>query len=330
MTARLPLLLAASALGAAPAAPAAGARSDRDIEINGPLLNGTDLGRPRTLSVVLLREGVELADGKVRKDLSAEGGALRLPGQAQGGAVLLGAKLQGVASDRAPVRIRIDGIGAAADPRPETPQNENEDLALYLISYQDGAWEGAGAARRFVPRGDFRPACPGGERAVALGGRWDYHLGKAGDSGRLSADPREVTFACQGGAIAKCVERMGYKPWRREKGQALSALHEACVRAIRADYCGDGASLTKPGQEVNIFDALGVQTDTAPWVPEAAWTARGASCVSSTRLLDHPREAGVTVRAAIGRGCAARWSGTPCATTAGRGGAVLWTEHPPR
>src|SRR5262245_47108138 len=132
------------------AASAAAERGRRDIEFNGPALSGMDLGDRRAIAVVHLRDGVHLADGALLKGVTAEGGALRAPG----GVSLLGAHLDGAATDKRPVRVRIDGVLPAPDPRPETKENENADLSLYLLSYQDGAWEGEGAARKWRPGGE--------------------------------------------------------------------------------------------------------------------------------------------------------------------------------
>lgn len=55
----------------------------------------------------------------------------------------------------------------------------------------------------------------------------------------------------------------------------------ACVRAFRADYCGDGTPHTVSGVLIDIFDDSGtqhrasVQSDV-----EAEWTMHGAVCVS--------------------------------------------------
>jgi len=72
------------------------------------------------------------------------------------------------------------------------------------------------------------------------------------------------------GATAKCLA-LGYE----------SDLLDACVRAIHADFCGDGVSLTSPGVLIDIHDIVGVVSDTIAWVPEAEWTADGAACISS-------------------------------------------------
>ncbi len=60
---------------------------------------------------------------------------------------------------------------------------------------------------------------------------------------------------------------------------------DVCVRAMRADYCGDGIAHTVAGTPINLYDRAGIQLDAADWRPEAEWTARGASCVSSAASM---------------------------------------------
>ncbi len=63
----------------------------------------------------------------------------------------------------------------------------------------------------------------------------------------------------------------------------------ACTRVLRADCCGDGTPHMLTGTQVNIYDALGIQTDTQSWFLEGEWTAAGARCVAPgtpTRVQD--------------------------------------------
>jgi hypothetical protein len=95
--------------------------------------------------------------------------------------------------------------------------------------------------------------------------------------GSYDAGTADFTIACRGSAIAKCVE-LGYKPWLGNTRELA-----ACVRALRADYCGDGTPYTVNGTIVNIYDDVGAQPDGIAWTPEAEWTPDGASCVSRRR-----------------------------------------------
>jgi hypothetical protein len=116
--------------------------------------------------------------------------------------------------------------------------------------------------------------------AVPVEGYWSYRQGTPTGGAKIADDGR-FTFACPViGAIGKCIDA-GYKPWT-----SLEEEHEACVRLIRADYCGDGTPHTVAGVLINLYDELGVQDDTESWPLEAEWDADGARCVS-----DHLRHA---------------------------------------
>lgn len=108
--------------------------------------------------------------------------------------------------------------------------------------------------------------CAGGAMAVLVPGSWDV-------DGDMTYYPSttETTIACRGSSIAKCFE-LGYS------GDKLAA----CVRALRADYCGDGTPYTVNGTLVNLYDGAGIATDAADWSVEAEWAPGGASCIRST------------------------------------------------
>jgi hypothetical protein len=121
-------------------------------------------------------------------------------------------------------------------------------------------------------------------RALAVPGVWD-------ESGARRTETGKFTFACANGVIAKCVG-WGYAPWGTKEGRSLEALHQACTRMARADYCGDGRSHTREDTRIDMYDALQVLTRTtessAEWDVkrasfEAAWSGEGATCLSHTR-----------------------------------------------
>jgi hypothetical protein len=64
----------------------------------------------------------------------------------------------------------------------------------------------------------------------------------------------------------------------------LTHLHEACTRALRADYCGDGTSFTADGTTISVADVFGIRIGTAGWPFEAEWTASGARCAARLRI----------------------------------------------
>jgi hypothetical protein len=103
--------------------------------------------------------------------------------------------------------------------------------------------------------------------------------------------PGRFTFACENGAIAKCID-WGYEPWAKKDGRSLAELHQACTRMARADYCGDGRSHTLEDNPIDMYDSLGLLSRTTEAVPgwsperasfEAAWTPEGAACLARTR-----------------------------------------------
>lgn len=97
-----------------------------------------------------------------------------------------------------------------------------------------------------------------------------------------------ITWACRGAALAKAVE-WGYRPWASHAGTPLEDYHEAAVRMIRADYCGDGVHHTTNGNPIDVADRLGIQVSDTTWPVEAKWGPDGAVCLNTPRKLYHPR-----------------------------------------
>jgi hypothetical protein len=135
-------------------------------------------------------------------------------------------------------------------------------------------------------RDSWQPACPadldGRRVAIPLAATWSAH-GDRIESSSL------FTFGCTTGVIAKCY-RWGYRPWLTGYGD-LPAVHWACTRLARADYCGDGVSHTEENTWVNVWDDLSgpgpIQAHGTRPVGgmsfEAAWNTTGAVCLSRTR-----------------------------------------------
>jgi hypothetical protein len=181
---------------------------------------------------------------------------------------VVGTVLQGTASNGKPVEVAICG----AEPSAEDP-----GMVWYRIeAWNDVAqeWENPCVALDRVPD----------PRALAVSGTW-------GVSGAHQSDSGKLTFACENGAITKCIN-WGYKPWASRGGQSLASLHQACTRMARADYCGNGRSHTHEDTTIDMYDRLGVLARTAEasadWDPkrasfEAAWAPDGATCLARTR-----------------------------------------------
>jgi hypothetical protein len=181
---------------------------------------------------------------------------------------VVGTVLQGTASDGKPVEVAICG----AEPSAEDPGMVWYRLEAWNEMAQE--WENPCVALSRVPD----------PRALAVGGVWDA-------SGAHQAVPGKLTFACENGAIAKCIH-WGYKPWASRDGQSLASLHQACTRMARADYCGNGRSHTHEDTTIDMYDRLGVLARTTEastdWDPkrasfEAAWAPDGATCLARTR-----------------------------------------------
>jgi len=123
-----------------------------------------------------------------------------------------------------------------------------------------------------VAPGAFEPFCepdPDGRRlAFPLAG---HSL----RDGRLAADPARFELVCTSGAQGKCV-RFGYAPWRRLD------TYNACVRMLRADYCGTGEPTTRDGTRVEIWDAA-----SAP-APEPVVGLRGRLDARGRRVRGAP------------------------------------------
>jgi hypothetical protein len=286
--------------------------------------------------VAQLLRGVALPGGAVDTEVALHGG--ELGSQRAKGPELIGALILGETELGDTVRLRIDDILQADDPDLKTPINENADVYHYRISYQFGSGNSP-TDGSFRPSSAWSPLCSGDNQAVAVAGQWDLHQGTPGGGSKKSSSEHELTFACVGSAIAKCIERLGYKPWKTATiastgaTVSLDELHQSCVRAVRADYCGNGESLTQSGERVNFYDRAGINRDDADWPMEAQWTPQGASCVSGTRLLSAPADprAGrpaMPPRSYIQKTCPKVWAGK-CPSQLATGPALLWTEAKP-
>jgi hypothetical protein len=96
----------------------------------------------------------------------------------------------------------------------------------------------------------------------------------------------QVQLVCSSGAIGKCI-RWGYPPIRNANHErGVRALHDACVRMVRADYGGDGASATRDGTLIGYCDVAGIHPCTGSETIEAAWFEGGAACVARPRVPD--------------------------------------------
>ncbi|HEX5748800.1 MAG TPA: ADYC domain-containing protein [Archangium sp.] len=217
------------------------------------VLASVDLGRVRLGSTAV--KGLRIEEG-------------HLAARSLGPKGLVGAVFQGTASDGQPVEVALCG----AEPSPTDPS---------MVWYRIELWNARSASWENPCVATGRESKP---RALAVRGVWD-------ETGARHEVPGKFTFACEHGAIAKCIG-WGYKPWATKDGHALEDLHQACTRMARADYCGNGSSHTRQDNPIDMYDALRVSTRTTEatrgWEPrrasfEAAWTPEGAWCLARTR-----------------------------------------------
>jgi ADYC domain len=117
-------------------------------------------------------------------------------------------------------------------------------------------------------------------------------VGRTAPDGRfLEASPGVFELICTSGAQGKCV-RFGYHPWEgAPDGRSMREYYDACVRMVRADYCGDGRSWTRDGTIIDMWDDQGIQKSDTQNDPtfsfEAGWKPEGAVCVARTRIPDN-------------------------------------------
>jgi len=207
------------------------------------------------------------------------------------GAALVGSTWSAVSTNNVMVKLRVDSAQVGSAP--------NTELWAYGVSYQTtSGWQplcGLDAANQPI-------------KAVTVGGAWGA---VTGDTASYATNANRFTLACRTKTVAKCLE-LGYKPYKGYIGQMV-----ACVRMLRADYCGTGVAHTVDGTSLNIYDNVGIQLDTAAWAPEAEWTASGARCVNSNNALRYEM-----VRAKD-PGCTKPQQSATCGTTFANGALII-------
>ena len=271
-------------------------------DLNGVSLNGASLDGHKVTSVSL--EGIQVKGKSLGK--AWLWGSRLFP--LLGNGMFKGAELTAKLDDGKTVGLRVDSVTKGTS-------KANKDIYYYLVSYPT--------------QSGYRPLCgldPQGQPvpAIPLRGRWDYRQGVAGGGDHIN-DSDSFTFACVGHVLAKCAEA-GYKPWRdmliciKKEGCKkvnMAQHHQACTRLLRADYCGDGTSHTINNKDVNMYDALGLRTDSEEWGFEAEWDAKGAICADTTRLPN------TTLK------CAAQLNESSCGSPNNfTNGTVLFSEIP--
>jgi hypothetical protein len=163
------------------------------------------------------------------------------------------------------LRLRLDAV------EPD-PQNGRGRVVLHSFSVEqaDGSW--------------LNPCSPGPD-----GRQLGFPLaGRALPDGQLVAQADSFEIVCSSGAQGKCV-RFGYHPWEQDPdGPPMLDLYNACIRLVRADYCGDGSPTTRDGTVIDLYDRFGIQKDEPSdgMSFEAAWGPEGAVCLARTRIAE--------------------------------------------
>jgi hypothetical protein len=287
------------------------------VSLNGKNLNGKNLNGVNLSGVNLSGVSVNgVALGDVSVDVKLVGDLLTatLPdGTTLSGAQLVGAIFGATDTDGVVYQLRLDGVEQAplklaspiAGARGTVGTNAivghfGRDVYWYTWSLRRLPLVLQGTLRPITNA--WAPACPSVDRdgrtnlAIVSSGHWKDCAGADGCGGRDS----DVGFniSCRDvGAVAKCIDRVGYEPWNTVtacnahgtcQDVSLEPFLEACVRMIRADYCGDGTSHTQDGTQIDVYDGVGVQTrdPNETWWPEALWTPHGAACMSGYRIVD--------------------------------------------
>lgn len=240
------------------------------FRLNGFRLNGVSLTGELGGSISLLR--IRLPNGVIALSSWLEDGNLYAMSPTL--AVLSGAQL----------------VGSHLDFRADDGYGHTEDITVKINAVTALAAGSSVLRYDFVVKtetGPWRALCPDANGnqvgAVLLADVWSPLSGARLDPAPYGA----ATVACLDAALGKCVE-WGYVPWQDVDGTSLRNYHQACTRAVRADYCGDGVSHTSDGTQIHVLDQLGIEQPepNSTYVVEAEWGPDGAACLNpgNTRL----------------------------------------------
>lgn len=238
--------------------------------------------------------------------VSIEGSRLRVDypdGTSLSGMDLVGKEI--VIGAAGEMRLRINAI---------TPDRHTPDVWLHDISAQraDGQWQNV-----------CLPDADGQRLALPVAG---YTTADGG----FVHDPDKLSITCSSGAQGKCL-RFGYRYWMNgPDGQSLLPQFQACLRMVRADYCGDGKSWTENGTGIDVYDDVGIQVpeNKNPMPFEAGWAPDGAVCIHHQRIASKlapqalQQQCPRLAAAPLGEQCSENWART-------RGKAVLYNRSKP-
>jgi hypothetical protein len=229
---------------------------------------------------------------------------VRMNGVRMNGVALNSSILEGTREDTGQPMIGSDFVGTdmdveLADATLSTVRVQSVQQISGIDYYEVEYWDGS----------QWQNICDANTLSIPVNGKWDA------DTGDFIADSTVFTYACQGAALAKCVE-WGYEIWGTHQEcdgatcqeRSLADFHQACTRMVRGDYCGDGVAHTENGTTIDVWDALGILTETtgSGLDLEAEWTTDGAACVMHTRWVE---SAGTEDEDYILANCPERWAG---------------------
>jgi hypothetical protein len=236
---------------------------------------GGDLDGVELVSVVIFDGGVPVtvdADS-LRVDLGT------IEGEIYGGTQIEGVDfLDSVWTftvDGTTVQMTLADIETGSSAGLDNPNDElhilrlDPDRLVYTFHY--------GQAPNFVKTCAYDSVA--GARAVLYGDIYVDHR-----SGDISDRDNTIYFGCISGAVGKSALH-GYAPDNPSTQSVTVEEFELAVRAIRADYCGNGTSYTNVGNPLTYNDRYGINGHTqVGFVTEALWeTGAGATCVNRIR-----------------------------------------------
>jgi hypothetical protein len=212
--------------------------------------------------------------------LDVEGDALVARGGLFGNSTLRGNQLIG-----GTILLRIQSglivpVIIAGHDEVESWASDGEPVAAYALVYADLAQP---LLQRSICKGTL--VDPLQAAVVVLAGeRYDL------DNKTVIADQDDwITLACAGSAGAK-MALLGYGPNAEFEGGGAPASvdqRQATLKMITADYCGTGHSYTVDGTPLLWENQSGtVGLDIQPGDHEAIWTAAGALCLDTPRVVD--------------------------------------------
>lgn len=174
-----------------------------------------------------------------------------------------------------------------------------------------------GGPKEPVPTCDEDPDHPGSFGSVVTGG---ITVNTA--DGVIRKRPQTIYIGCMSGGVGKA----GY--WGYPEHVVGLVAFETAVRMVRADYCGNGVSFTKPGNPVEISDAWGIHGFPLPGAKtEAIWGKKGAACIGTPRYLSEWPDA-----SSVKKACDEMGGDVPDVCGAGDDlstyGAMFWTKNP--